>query len=221
MNKVKAVIFDMDGVIYDTEKVYLDGWMKVFKEYGYEMKKEYYISVMGTGRKNVKKVFLELYGKDLPIEEMYKKKDEELFRVVENQGIPLKENALELLDFLKENKVKIALGTSAKRERLEKQLKEDVRKRFDVVVCGDDVEKSKPNPDIFLKAAEKLNVKPNECIVIEDSTSGIKASYNAGMMGIHVEDLKPVDDEILKYAYKNFKSLNDVKNYLQIDLIKK
>lgn len=214
MNKIKAIIFDMDGVVYDTEKVYLDGWIKVFKEYGYDMKKENYISVMGTGRKNVKEVFLKIYGDKLPIEEMYKKKDEELFRVIKDEGIPLKENIIELLDILKERGIKIALGTSAKRERLEKQLKDDVRKRFDTVVCGDDVEKSKPNPDIFLKAAEKLSVEPESCIVIEDSTSGIIASYNAGMMGIHVEDLKPADGEILKHSYKNFKNLNEVKGYI-------
>lgn len=218
MRKIKAVIFDMDGVIYDTEKVYLEGWSKVFKDYGYDLKKEHYLSVMGTGRKNVKKVFLEHYGDKLPIEEMYKKKDAELFRIVENEGVPLKEGALEFLDYLKENGYKIALGTSAKRERLEKQLKDEVKKRFDVILCGDDVIKSKPNPEIFLKAAEKLGIVPEECVVIEDSTSGIKASYNAGMIGLHVEDLKPADDEIKIYAYKCFKNLVEINNYFKNEL---
>ena len=211
----KAVIFDMDGVIFDTEKVYLDIWIEVFEKYGYKMTKELYVNVMGTGRKNVIKTFLENFGDDLPIEKMYEEKDNQLFYIIENQGIPLKEGVKELFSMLKEKNYKIALATSAKRERVEKQIKDKwLKESFDAIVCGDDVEKGKPSPDIFLKAAKKIDVEPENCFVVEDSPAGIKAAFSGGMKGIHVEDLKVAEEDILKYCQKSFKDLQEVKKYL-------
>ena len=211
----KAVIFDMDGVIFDTERVYLEIWQSVFEKYGYKMTKELYVNVMGTGRKNVIKTFLENFGDDLPIEKMYEEKDNQLFYIIENQGIPLKEGVKELFSMLKEKNYKIALATSAKRERVEKQIKDKwLKESFDAIVCGDDVEKGKPSPDIFLKAAKKIDVEPENCFVVEDSPAGIKAAFSGGMKGIHVEDLKAADEDILKYCEKNFKNLQEVKKYL-------
>ena len=216
----KAVIFDMDGVIFDTEKVYLDIWTEVFENYGYKMTKELYVTVMGTGRKNVIKTFLENFGDDLPIEKMYEEKDNQLFYRIENQGIPLKEGVKELFSMLKEKNYKIALATSAKRERVEKQIKDKwLKESFDAIVCGDDVEKGKPSPDIFLKAAKKIDVEPENCFVVEDSPAGIKAAFSGGMKGIHVEDLKVADEEILKYCQKNFKNLQEIKKYLSCEQI--
>lgn len=211
----KAVIFDMDGVIFDTERVYLEIWQSVFEKYGYKMTKELYVNVMGTGRKNVIKTFLENFGDDLPIEKMYEEKDNQLFYIIENQGIPLKEGVKELFSMLKEKNYKIALATSAKRERVEKQIKDKwLKESFDAIVCGDDVEKGKPSPDIFLKAAKKIDVEPENCFVVEDSPAGIKAAFSGGMKGIHVEDLKVADEDILKYCQKSFKDLQEVKKYL-------
>ena len=214
----KAVIFDMDGVIFDTEKVYLDIWIEVFEKYGYKMTKELYVNVMGTGRKNVIKTFLENFGDDLPIEKMYEEKDNQLFYIIENQGIPLKEGVKELFSMLKEKDYKIALATSAKRERVEKQIKDKwLKESFDAIVCGDDVEKGKPSPDIFLKAAKEIDVEPENCFVVEDSPAGIKAAFSGGMKGIHVEDLKAADEDILKYCEKNFKNLQEIKEYLSCE----
>lgn len=214
----KAVIFDMDGVIFDTERVYLEIWQSVFEKYGYKMTKELYVNVMGTGRKNVIKTFLENFGDDLPIEKMYEEKDNQLFYIIENQGIPLKEGVKELFSMLKEKNYKIALATSAKRERVEKQIKDKwLKESFDAIVCGDDVEKGKPSPDIFLKAAKKIDVEPENCFVVEDSPAGIKAAFSGGMKGIHVEDLKAADEDILKYCEKNFKNLQEIKEYLSCE----
>ncbi len=214
INKIKAIIFDMDGVIFDTEMVYLKVWSKVFEKYGYKMTKEIYTSVLGTGRENVKKVFVNNYGSNLPIDDMYKEKDENLAKEIE-KGVALKAGAYEILKYLKENDFKIALATSAISKRAFKQLKQaNIYKFFYAVVCRDEVEKTKPNPDIFLKAADKLNVNKSECIVIEDSSAGIKAAFNAGMIPIHVIDLKDADSDILEMAYKSFNNLNDIKNEL-------
>lgn len=216
INNIKSIIFDMDGVIFDTELVYLEIWSKVFEKYGYKLQKEVYAEVLGTGRENVKKVFLNNYRNELPIDKMYREKDEDLEKAVD-KGIPLKQGAYEILSYLKNNNYKIALATSASKERALKQLRyADIEKFFDVIVSRDDVKETKPNPDIFLKAAKKLNVNPNECIVIEDSSAGIKAAFNAGMAGIHVVDLKEPDNEIIRNCYKSFNNLNDIRKEIEM-----
>ena len=138
INNIKSIIFDMDGVIFDTELVYLEIWSKVFEKYGYKLQKEVYAEVLGTGRENVKKVFLNNYGNELPIDKMYREKDEDLEKAVD-KGIPLKQGAYEILSYLKNNNYKIALATSASKERALKQLRyADIEKFFDVIKSRDD-----------------------------------------------------------------------------------
>ena len=214
-NRLKAVIFDMDGVLFDTEKIYLDVWTKIFNKYGYKMTKEIYCKVIATGRENVKKVFKEEFGENLPIEEMYKEKDIALAKELEKK-IPIKNGAYELLNYLRNKRYKLALATSASRERMEKQLREsNFITIFDEVVCRDDVTKTKPNPEIFIKAANKLNVRPEECIVIEDSAAGIEAAYKGNMKSIHVVDLIEADEKIKEYSYRSFNNLFEVEKYFK------
>lgn len=216
MNKIKAILFDMDGVIFDTEREYLKEWNEIFEKYGYEMKKEIYVSVMGRGRKKVKEIFKENFGNDLPIEEMYIEKDKMLKEAVENNKVPLKQGAIELLEFLKKNGYKTALATSAKKDRVKRQVTHaKINNLFDAIVCADDIVNSKPDPEIFLKAAEKVNIKPENCIVIEDSEAGIRAAFNAGMIAFHVKDLKEADESIMKYCNKNFENLIEIKKYIE------
>ena len=214
IDKIKAIIFDMDGVIFDTEMIYLKVWSEVFEKYGYKMTKEMYASVLGTGRENVKKVFLNHFGSDLKTDDMYIEKDENLAKEIE-KGVPLKLGVYEILKYLKEDNFKIALATSAISKRAFKQLKQaNIESFFDVVICRDEVIETKPNPEIFLKAADKLMVKPEQCIVIEDSSAGIEAAFNAGMIPIHVVDLKEADEKILNNSYKSFNDLNEIRNEL-------
>ena len=214
MDKIKAVIFDMDGVIFDTEMVYLKVWSEVFEKYGYKMTKEIYSSVLGTGRENVKKVFLSKFGSNLPIDDMYIEKDKNLAKEIE-KGVPLKHGVCEILEYLKENNFKIALATSALSERVFKQLKQaNIESFFNAIVCRDEVKETKPNPDIFLKAADKLSISPEQCIVIEDSNAGIEAAFNASMIPIHVVELKKDDEKILSSAYKSFNNLNEIRSEL-------
>jgi beta-phosphoglucomutase len=216
MKKVEAVLFDMDGVIFDTERVYLDIWTRIFKRHGYKMSKDVYVSVMGRGRKNVIKTFLEVYGENLPIMQMYDEKDKELEQAIKEGQISVKIGAREILRFFKESGYKIGLATSAKRDRAMMQFKNtNIEGEFDIMVYGDDITKAKPNPEIFLKAAQKLYIKPENCIVIEDSPAGIEGAHKAKMIGIHVEDLKKADKEILRYCYKSFKNLLDIREYLR------
>lgn len=210
---INAVIFDMDGVIFDTESLYLKHWCSIFSKYGYEMTKENYLLVMGRGRKVVKEKFLSIYGENLSIDNMYKEKDYELSKYIEENEVPIKEGAYELLEFLKVNGYKVALATSAKRGRAMKHLKDSrFENYFDVIITGEDIEKTKPNPEIFLKALERLNIEPKKAIVIEDSIAGIKAAKNAGIFAIHVPDLKEPDEEIIKEADIIASNLLEVKS---------
>lgn len=221
MKEIKGVLFDMDGVIFDTEKAYLDTWIKVFKSYGYDLKRETYISVMGTGRENTIKTFKNAFGDNIPIDEMYKDKDRMLKEIIDSGSVPVKPGAVDILTYLREKNIKTALATSGKRWRAETQLKmAGIKELFDEIVCGDEIKNLKPDPEIFLKAAGKLDLKSDECIVIEDSPAGIQASYNAGMYGIHVEDLKEADDIIKKYCKANFKNLMEIREYIEKEFIK-
>ena len=141
---------------------------------------------------------------------------ETLKEAIENNEVPLKQGALELLEFLKKNEYKTALATSAKKDRVKSQVNHaKINNLFDAIVCADDIVNSKPNPEIFLKAAEKVNVKPENCIVIEDSEAGIRAAFNAGMIAFHVKDLKEADESITKYCDKNFENLIEIKKYIE------
>ncbi|MGO5138963.1 HAD family hydrolase [Clostridium butyricum] len=221
MKKLKGVLFDMDGVIFDTEKAYLETWTEVFQTYGYELKKETYISIMGTGRDNAVRTFKNVFGEMLPIEEMYKVKDKMLKEIVESGKVCMKPGVKELLLYLKKNNIKTALATSARRWRAEIQLEmAEINGLFDVVVCGDEIRRLKPNPEIFIKTAGKLELEPEECIVIEDSPAGIKAAFDGGMYGIHVEDLKEADENILKCCKANFKNLIEIKAYIKEKVLK-
>lgn len=214
--EINTLIFDMDGVIFDTESLYLKHWCSVFSKYGYEMTKENYLLVMGRGRKVVKEKFLSIYGESLPIDDMYKEKDYELSKYIEENEVPIKEGAYELLEFLSKKGYKIALATSAEKGRAMKHLKDSKFKDyFDVIVTGEDIEKAKPNPEIFLRALEKLDVEPKNAIVIEDSIAGIKAAKNAGIFAVHAPDLKEPDEEMLKEADVIVSNLIEIKTLVQ------
>jgi len=143
---------------------------------------------------------------------------EEVLRIekkILDEGVDVMPGARELLDFIKENNYKIAVASSSARERSMKLLEQhDLVKYFDDYVFGPEVEKGKPNPDIFLKAAEKLGIEPENCLVLEDSQAGIQAAYTAGMQVICIPDLKYPTEEYVEKATAVKETLFDVITYL-------
>jgi len=217
MGKIEGVIFDMDGLLFDTERISFNIWKKVLKDFGYNMTNEIYTSLMGRNHEGVNEILMKEYGQDLPIVKIRLAKEIDMKNYINDNGAPVKLGAYELLNFLADKEYKVALATSSCREVAVKLLKmAGIRDNFNVIICGDEVVNSKPNPEIFLKAAEKLEADPKNCIVLEDSPAGIEAAYSGGMMGINVPDLKEPDEQIKRLAYKICDSLLEVKDYLNM-----
>ncbi|WP_082435800.1 HAD-IA family hydrolase [Desnuesiella massiliensis] len=216
MEKIEAVIFDMDGILFDTERIGFESYRKVLKKYGYDMNKEDYCSLIGRTRESISQILINKYGQDLPITNIYAEKDMDTLKFIYKNGPPIKPGVYELLDYLVEKEYKIAVATCTHRERAVALLERaGIRDKFNAIICGDDVKNSKPDPEIFLKAVEKLKVAPERCIVLEDSPVGIEAAHNGGMMSINIPDLKEPDEKVERLAYKICSNLLEVRDYLK------
>ena len=215
---IHTVIFDLDGLLADTET----NWYRVCKElmgnYGREFTLDAYVRDH-SGKTIVDNANLYIKNYELPLttEECVEWLVSTEMRYVE-QGVPMMEGAMELLQYLKENGYKVILGTSSKLDRALTILKgNQADVFFDDFVVGYDVERSKPFPDIFLKAAEKAGSKPEECLVLEDSESGIQAAYAAGIPVICIPDLKRPSGGYEAKTTAMMESLHDVIDYLKGD----
>ena len=216
MWKIKGIIFDMDGVLVDTERISFKFWEKSFEKYGYKYSMDTHLSLIGRNNNSIRNILGETFGTEFPLDEICNYKSESMIKYLLEEGTPLKIGVFELLDYLRENNYKIAVATSTHKERAIQRLESvGIKEKFDDMVCGDEIEHSKPNPKIFLKAAEKLGLKPEECIVIEDSPAGVEAGYKGGMTVINVPDMKMPDEEMKKYSSLICNNLLDVKEYLE------
>ena len=216
MGKIQGVIFDMDGVLVDTERISFKFWIKSFEKYGYKYSIDTHLSIIGRNNQSIRKILGETFGPEFPLEDICNYKSESMINYLLEEGTPLKSGVFELLDFLRESNYKIAVATSTHRERAIQRLESvGIKEKFDDMVCGDEIEHSKPNPEIFLKAAKKLGLEPEECIVIEDSPAGVEAGYKGGMKVINVPDMKIPDEEMKKHASLICNNLLEVKEYLE------
>lgn len=210
---VKLVIFDMDGLIFDTETLYLKKWFVAAEMFGLTITEDAVIASMGANRKGQEEFFLNYFGKDFPFNDVISVISELIVRDVEENGLKIKPGFRELIDFLDKKGIKKALATSTGHLRTEKYMKiAGTEKTFDTIVCGDMIANGKPAPDIFLKAAENLGVAPEKCMVLEDSANGILAACNAGMIPVCIPDIKKPSPEIIGKCYRVLPSLDLVKN---------
>lgn len=214
--KLKLVIFDMDGLMFDTERIYYQAWEEAMTLYGYDFGWEVYIQLVARNSHTIGLTLKKIYGENFPYEAVRDKKREIADEIIAEQGMPKKAGLMELLDFLEEEGIKKAVATSSTREKALNYLElGGVRMRFDHIVCGSDVRESKPHPEIFEIAAKYLRVSPQQCIVLEDSKMGIKAAKAAGMYGIFIPDLVEMDEEIQKDASTTLKNLYEVIEWIK------
>ena len=215
MRDFDAVVFDMDGVIFDSEKAVMDCWIVLAEKYGIKDITTPYYDCIGVNAARTKEIMLEAYGEDFPYDRYAQETSAMYHEKYDGGRLPLKKGVLTILSFLKENNKKIALASSTKRQTVEAQLRDaGILSFFDAVVTGDMVTKSKPEPDIFLAACEKISTPPEKAYAIEDSYNGIRAAYKGRLRPIMVPDLLPADDEMRSLSEAVLESLDDAAAYL-------
>lgn len=213
---LKAVIFDMDGLMIDSEVVTYEGYALSLKKRGYKDSRDFYTTTLGTRPKMTCEMYKKQYGDDIPFYEMLEEVHEYMENVFETRGIPLKKGLIPLLEYLKENNYKAIVATSSHKDRVMKIFdKAHLHQYFDDYICGDEVENGKPNPEIFIKACKKLGVDPCDAIVLEDSEMGIQASYDANIPVICIPDMKYPSDKYANMTFKIVESLLDVLDYIK------
>lgn len=218
LNKIEHVIFDLDGLLIDSERYMWAKNAKLTLEYlGYQYDPNFSKTLMGASHEVYKREIIKKYGQDFPINKYYQHVLELNDRTVENKEIPLMKGALELLTFLQQKHIDYCIGTSTPRQQAIKVLKNTgLQSYFTKMVCGDEVKNGKPSPDIYLKTLEICNSNTENSVVIEDGHSGFNAARSAGIECILVEDVAYVSDEDRQNAYARPNDLNEV-----IDIIKK
>lgn len=217
MLKIKGVIFDMDGLIIDTEKLLIRYWCQACKEFGYNATPEMLYPMRSLCSKYSVPKFKEVFGQDFDVPKIRARRIELMNEHISRYGIEKKKGIDELLQFLKENNIKRAVATATDYPRTESYLKSlNLFDSFDYIVCATMVKVGKPEPYVYLQACKEIGLSPCDCIALEDSPNGILSAYRAGLKPIMIPDLTQPDDYTKTLLFDYAKSLDKV-----IDIILK
>ena len=207
---ITAVVFDMDGILFDTERLCRDCWIALSKEFEIPNMEEVYALCIGVNVQATRQIVYDNYGKDFPFEEYDRRASAMYNEYIAEHGVPVKEGVRETLEALAKAGAKIAVASSTRREKVLRLLASaGIDRYFTAVVGGDTVKHSKPDPEIFLTACKALSVAPEEAIAVEDSHNGIRAAHAAGMLAVMVPDLLPVTEEMQKLSAYVAADMND------------
>lgn len=212
----KAVVFDMDGVLFDTERLCMESWDMIAGEHGICDMETIFMQCVGRNANDTKTLILNHYGQDFPYDDFCIETSKWFRQQIERNGMPIKTGVRELLDYLREEDYQIGLASSTKKASVISHLTDaGIRDYFSVIIGGDMVEHSKPRPDIYLLACEQMQVSPEETYAVEDSPNGIRSAHAAGMQPIMVPDLIAPDEEMERLSSHIFKDLLEVKKFLR------
>ena len=216
MKKWKAILFDMDGLILDTEKLYCRFWQEAARILGYPMTMEQALGMRSLNRHAGEAKLKSYFGEGISYTEVREKRIELMDAFVEKEGVTTKPGIWELLAFLQEKQIRTAIATSSPIGRTKKYLSSvHLENEFDAIVSGYMVEHGKPEPDIYVYAARQLGLEPENCIVLEDSPAGILAAYRAGCMPVMIPDLDEPDEETRKLLFAQAESLVQFREVLE------
>ncbi len=211
----RAVIFDLDGTLIDTEKYYRIFWPKALAEFGYTLTDEQALLLRSLGRPFAPALLQEWFGEDFDYPKIRQRRKDMMEEVLERDGIRKKPGAEELLLYLRERSITAAIATASDLERTERYLKRvGLLSYFDKLISATMVKEGKPSPDIYQYACCELGLYPEECIAVEDSPNGVLSAYRAGLRVIMVPDQTKPDKELEKYLYACVDSLSDISEYL-------
>ena len=212
---MKAVVFDMDGVLFDTESVCMKAWAYAGEVMGVGKAGYMVLKTLGMNADKAVEIIKTEFGEGFDAVKFKQIGKNYSYDYFNTYGVPEKPGLYEILDYLKNKGYKIALASSTSSQSVHHHLKEkDIEKYFDAVICGDMVEKSKPEPDIYLKACARLNENPDNCIAIEDSKNGILSAHHAGLQVIMVPDLWQGEAETDSFLLAKCKSLTEIMSIL-------
>lgn len=216
MLKVKAVIFDMDGLMVDTEPVGNMICVQAHKKFGYEITQEMLFDLIGRNAHSAREYYMQVFGEDYPYQQIKEESQKLHTEYYQNHEIAVKPGLYELLDYLKKSGIKMAVASSTVTSRVQSNLERiHVLSYFDEVIGGDQIIHGKPAPDIFLKALELLQVSADQALVLEDSKNGILASYYAHIPVICIPDIVKHTKETLDKTYKVLDRLDQVINEVE------
>lgn len=208
---VKAVVFDMDGLLLDTEKLLIKFWIQAANEAGFPMTRETALSLRSLHRSFAIPFLKETFGEDFDYLKIRSRRMELMSGYLSENPLELKKGAEELLGYLRESGIPAAVCTATDIDRAADYLKRaGIYGFFTDIVCAANVEKGKPEPDIYLYCAEKLGISPNDCIALEDSPNGVRSAAAAGFKTIMIPDLSEPDDELMHLIYAKAESLSEV-----------
>ena len=211
---MKAVVFDMDGVLFDTERLCMNSWSHVVKKCGMQKIDGVFEQCIGLNDTDTKALVLQQYGEDFPYDDFKKQASEWFWDYIHRKGLPLKTGVKKILPYLQQAGYRIGLASSSKYDSVINHLKRaEIIDYFSVIVTGDMIEHSKPKPDIYLLACRKLGVEPGEAYAIEDSPNGIRSAHAAGMKPIMVPDMVAPDAEMELLSYLICDDLVQVMKY--------
>lgn len=213
---MKAVIFDMDGVLFDTEKLCMESWDYAGEKLGVGKAGYMVMKTLGVKAEAAIEILRKEFSDDFDAVEFKKIGRDYSYDYFNKYGVPIKKGVNDILNYLKSNGFKIALASSTSSKSVFHHLDDaKIKDYFDVVVCGDMVQKSKPEPDIYLKAAELLNFPACECYAVEDSRNGLLSAHNAGCHVIMVPDLWQGEEETDAFLAAKCSDLNEVIDFME------
>ncbi len=210
-----AFIFDLDGTLIDTEKLYRKYWPMALADYGYELSDERALMLRSLGRPFAPRQFKDWYGEDFDYNLIRQRRKEYVEGHIEKYGIDLRPGVKEILTYLRDKNITVAIATATDPERTAKYLEmTGISEFFTDIICATMVEHGKPAPDIYKFACEKLNKKPSECFAVEDAPNGVKSAYSAGLKVIFIPDQAPSDDSFKSMIFAEFDNINKIKSLI-------
>lgn len=214
---IKLVIFDVDGTLVDSETVYINSALETCKRYGYKFTIDDIKSIIGQTKDAIREGICKIGGPNFDYDLYLKRKDEIAKELLKAHYYDLKPGVMDILNYCKENNIKMAIATSTYKEvHTEILSKLNILDYFDYKVFGDEIKNSKPNPEIYLKVVEHFkDIKKDEMIIFEDSNNGVLSAYNAGIKVVWVPDHVDIPDSTKKLVYKTIDNLTQ-----GIDIIK-